>query len=234
MRNVPRNILLAKELLNSFKPKIELLLILIEVILSVSIIIFDVFIPTLLILGIAFFSLFIHKQRPSIWGLKKTTDFKNMILHILISVIIWTILHLAVTMPLLNHLTGSRQDLSMFENLKGNTQDLIVFIFFTWTLAAFGEEIVYRGFLQHKLSSLVNRYRLGQILSILTVSILFGLAHREQGMIGVVLTTMDSLFFSFLKHKYNNNLWAAIFAHGLSNSIGLIAFYFWGPIYGLW
>ena len=157
-----------------------------------------------------------------------------MILQILIFVIIWTILHLALTMPLLNHLTGSRQDLSMFENLKGNTQDMLVFIFFTWTLAAFGEEIVYRGFLQHQIAYLIKKYRYGQILSILAVSILFGIAHREQGIIGVVLTTMDSMFFSFLKHKYNNNLWAAIFAHGLSNSIGLITFYFWGPIYGLW
>jgi hypothetical protein len=65
-------------------------------------------------------------------------------------------------------------------------------------------------------------------------SILFGLAHTEQGLIGVTITTLDAVFVSWLKYRYGNNLWASILAHGLSNTIGLITFYFTGPIYGFW
>ncbi len=47
--------------------------------------------------------------------------------------------------PLFDWLTGSTQDLSQFENLPGNAAFLIVMLLLNWTLAAFGEEIVYRG-----------------------------------------------------------------------------------------
>jgi uncharacterized protein len=42
------------------------------------------------------------------------------------------------------------------------------------------------------------------------------------------------VFFSWLKLKFDGNLWAAILAHGFYNSIGVIVFFFTGPIYGLW
>jgi hypothetical protein len=29
-------------------------------------------------------------------------------------------------------------------------------------------------------------------------------------------------------------LWAAVLAHGFNNTIGLVTFFFVGPIYGLW
>jgi membrane protease YdiL (CAAX protease family) len=65
-------------------------------------------------------------------------------------------------------------------------------------------------------------------------SLLFGLAHTEQGTIGVILTFLDAIFFSLIKMHYDNNLWAAIIAHGASNTIGLVGFFFLGPMYGLW
>jgi hypothetical protein len=49
-----------------------------------------------------------------------------------------------------------------------------------------------------------------------------------------VVTTIDALFFSWLKQKFGGNLWAAILAHGFYNTIGVLVFYFTGPIYGLW
>ena len=64
-------------------------------------------------------------------------------------------------------------------------------------------------------------------------SLLFGLAHTEQGISGVVLTFLDALFFSFLRWPFRN-LWAAVLGHGFNNTIGLIRFFFVGPIYALW
>jgi len=134
----------------------------------------------------------------------------------------------------LNHLTGATQDLSDFENLKGNVGQLALLLVLSWTLAGFGEELVYRGYLQARLTDFLGLGRNGVILAVAASSVLFGLAHREQGLIGVVVTTMDAVFFSALKWRYGNNLWAAVLAHALSNTIGLVAFFFLGPIFGFW
>jgi len=71
------------------------------------------------------------------------------------------------------------------------------------------------------------------VAAVLVSSLLFALIHTEQGLIGVALTFLDALLFSVLRLSYRT-LWASVLAHGLNNSIGLIAFFFVGPIYGLW
>ncbi|HML26271.1 MAG TPA: CPBP family intramembrane metalloprotease, partial [Methanomethylovorans sp.] len=194
----------------------------------------DLFIPTIIILGIIAVSLLIRKEKLQTLGFRKNISWLNMMMTILLLVVIWTLLHLSVFMPVLNHLTGTTQDLSAFENLKGNFNQLLFFLVLTWTLAAFGEEIVYRGYLQKRILDLFGDTRTGIILAVGISSLLFGLAHTEQGTIGVILTFLDAIFFSLIKIHYDNNLWAAIFAHGTSNTIGLVGFFVFGPVYGLW
>ena len=206
----------------------------IEIILAAVVIILDLFIPTIIILGMIVISLLIRRENMTALGFKKSKNALQMIGMVLFSVIIWQLIQIGLTMPILNHLTGTTQDLSAFADLKGNLSQLSLYLILTWTLAAFGEEMVYRGYLQKRLRAVFGENTIGLILTIGISSLLFGVAHTEQGIIGVVVTTLDALFFSWLKMKYENNLWAAILAHGFSNSIGLIVFYFTGPIYGLW
>jgi membrane protease YdiL (CAAX protease family) len=193
----------------------------------------DLFIPTIIILGIMVISLLIRKEKISSLGFKKTENALKMAMNVLLLVIVWTFLQLALFMPVLNHLTGTTQDLSAFENLKGNMGNLLFFLILTWTLAAFGEEIVYRGYLQKRIYDMFENPRAAIFSGIAVSSLLFGLAHTEQGLIGVTVTTLDAIFFSLLKLKYDN-IWAPVLAHGFSNTIGLTAFFFVGPIYGLW
>ena len=206
----------------------------VELLIAGTLIVLDLFIPTIIILGIIAVSLLIRKEKLQTLGFRKNSSWLNMMMTILVLVIIWTLLHLSVFMPVLNHLTGTTQDLSAFENLKGNFNQLLFFLVLTWTLAAFGEEIVYRGYLQKRILDLLGDTRTGIILAVGISSLLFGLAHTEQGTIGVILTFLDAIFFSLIKIHYDNNLWAAIFAHGTSNTIGLVGFFVFGPVYGLW
>jgi hypothetical protein len=60
-------------------------------------------------------------------------------------VVAWQLLQQGLVMPIRNHLTGTTQDLSQFADLQGNLGRLAGFLLLTWTLAAFGEEFVYRG-----------------------------------------------------------------------------------------
>ncbi len=134
----------------------------------------------------------------------------------------------------MNRLTGTVIDTSAYATLKGNIGQLAVLLAFSWTLAALGEEIAFRGYIQKLLTSLFGINLPGVWLNVILSSLLFGLLHTEQGIIGVVIATLGGLVFSWLKYKYDNNLWAAILGHGFYNSIGVIVFFFTGPITGLW
>lgn len=206
----------------------------IEMIIAALVIVLDLFIPTIVILGMIVISLLIRRDKIATLGFQKNENALRMAGTIFLLVVGWQLLQLSLLMPILNHLTGTTQDLSAFASLKGNLGSLLMFLGLSWTLAAFGEEVVYRGYLQKRLCDIFGSNVTGLVVAVGISSILFGIAHTEQGIIGVVITTLDALFFSWLKLRYQNNLWAAILAHGFSNTIGLVAFFFTGPIYGLW
>jgi membrane protease YdiL (CAAX protease family) len=206
----------------------------VELVIATTVILLDLFIPTLVILAICAISLLARGDGFKALGFKKVERPFRMITIILVLVIVWTLLQLSAIMPVLNHLTGATQDLSTFESLQGNLSALLFFLLATWTLAALGEEIVYRGYLQIRIYDLVGNTKVGIILAIGFSSVLFGIAHLEQGVIGVAVTGLDAVFFSAVKLKFDGNLWAAVLAHGLSNTVGLVAFFFIGPVYGFW
>lgn len=203
-----------------------------EVMLVIFIIYFDIFIPTLVVIPIMIGFMFIHKENFKLIGFNKFDNYK-VILEIFILTIIWTGVNFCIIMPILNHISGSVRDIKAYESIKGNVINLLFFLVVSWLLAAVGEEIVYRGLIQNRIRSLFTNDKIGILLAVTISTILFGLAHREQGTVGIVITITDSLFFNFIRYKYKN-LWGAVLAHGFLNSIGLITFYFTGPIYGLW
>jgi hypothetical protein len=138
-----------------------------------------------------------------------------------------------VVMPIMNRLTGTTIDYGDSADLRGNLWQLLLLLVLTWTLAASGKEIVHRGYLQVRLTDLLGSQLPRVLLTVGISSLLFGLAHTEQGLVGVVVATIDALFFSSLKLRYNN-LWAAVLAHGFCSSVGITVFYVAGPITGLW
>lgn len=206
----------------------------VEIAIAALVIIFDLLIPTVVVLAIIALSLFFFKDTISSLGFKKPNKAHRMIIIVLLLALVWTIVQFSITLPLLNHLTGTAQNLSAYENLKGNIVNLLFLLFLTWTIAAFGEEIVYRGFLQHKIRHVVGNSFFAVALAVGISSGLFGLAHSEQGIVGIAVTFVDAVFFSIVKIKFSDNIWASILGHGFNNSIGLVTFFFVGPLYGLW
>ncbi len=53
-------------------------------------------------------------------------------------------------------------------------------------MAAFGEEMIYRGYLMNRAADLLNRARMAWTVSVITVQIVFGFAHSYQGWTGVI------------------------------------------------
>lgn len=131
-------------------------------------------------------------------------------------------LELFVTQPLLVRLTGEPPDLSDFKILIGNTKYLLLGLGLTWTLAAFGEEMVYRGWLMNRAAQLFGDGRTAWIASLASISLLFGFAHGYQGVTGVTENALNGLWLGLIYLAAGRNLMAPIIAHGITDSIDLL------------
>jgi len=177
-------------------------------------VILDFFIPTLIILLLVAISLAVRKESPSTLGFHRSPGAAQMAATVLGLTALWDLFQIGLTMPILNRVTGDRQDLSQFAGLQGNLGSLLIFLALSWTVAAMGEEIVYRGYLPVRTTDICGINTVGILTGVAFSSVLFGLAHTEQGTIGVVVTFLDALFYSFLRWHFKN-LWAAVLGHGI-------------------
>ena len=64
-------------------------------------------------------------------------------------------------------------------------------------------------------------------VSLAFVSVLFGVGHLYQGVSGILVNTAAGLVYGAVYLRAGRNLWAAIIAHGVYDTVGL-AFLFWG------
>jgi len=204
-----------------------------ELLAAIAIVLGDVFVPTIVLLSLAVGSLLVRRERLASLGFHRVATPARMAGQVLAITVGWTLLQLALVIPVLEHLTGTRQDVDQFAAVEGDLPLLLSLLVLSWTLAAVGEELAFRGYVFTRVRELLPDRREATVAAVLVSSLLFALIHTEQGLIGVALTFLDALLFSVLRLSYRT-LWASVLAHGLNNSIGLIAFFFVGPIYGLW
>ena len=139
-------------------------------------------------------------------------------------------LELFVTQPLLVHLTGKYPDLTELGQARGNFNMLLLLLAATWSLAAFGEELVWRGYILNRVSDLVGRSSVGIALALTIVSVAFGLAHADQGLTGVVENIIDGALLGLLYLLAGRNLWLPIVAHGMTDTVDSLLLYLgWYP-----
>lgn len=118
-----------------------------------------------------------------------------------------------------------RPDLSDFQPLVGNLQASLGMLALVWVLAAFGEEMAYRGYVVERAAALGRHSPTAYHTAVAAVSVLFGLGHFYQGPAGVLGSSVSGLLFGGLYLAGGRNLWLPILAHGFSDSIGLALIY---------
>jgi membrane protease YdiL (CAAX protease family) len=133
---------------------------------------------------------------------------------------------LLITQPLLARLTGKQPDLADFRILTGNIKWTLIALALTWTLAAFGEESVWRGYLMNRVAGLGNRTRLAWIVSLLVVNAVFGLAHSNQGVTGIIEEGIAGVLLGLMYLGTGRNLAVPIVAHGVQDTIDMILIFF--------
>lgn len=95
-----------------------------------------------------------------------------------------------------------------------------------WTLAALGEEMVFRGYLIRRMEDLLGSTRAGLSGAVVVSSTLFGLGHAYQGWAGVIATGTIGVMLALLYIVSTRNLWVVILCHALVNTAALTAIHF--------
>ena len=186
--------------------------------------------PFLFLLG--WLSLWLRGSGWRAVGLKRPARWRHTLLLGIAVGVVYQFFSLYALEPLIVLLTGKTIDLSQFVPIKGNVFLLLLFLAIVWTLAAFGEEFVNRGYLMNRVAELGGESGAAWMASLVVVSILFGVAHLYQGVSGVVTNIAAGLVYGALYLWSGRNLWAPIIAHGVFDTVAL-ALIFWGKYPGL-
>jgi uncharacterized protein len=205
----------------------------VEVVLACTALVLDLLVPSLLLIGLALLSLMIRRCGFGSLGFHRLRHPVDLVMKMFGFAVVWSLFQLAVTMPIASHLSGHKTDLSDFADLQGNVGMLLGLLALSWTVAALGEELAFRGYLQTRIRDLFGSTKAGLILAVLISSVLFGRIHSEQGAIGVLIISLDALAFSVVRYRFKT-VWASVLTHGFNNTIGFITFFLVGPVYGFW
>jgi uncharacterized protein len=176
--------------------------------------------PYLLALG--WLSMRLRGQRWRDIGLSFPPNCRRLLLIGIAAGIVMELLELFATQPLLVALTGKYPDLSDFHDLIGNVRLLLLLVAGSWTIAAVGEELVWRGYVLNRVADLLGRRRLGWTMSIGIVSIVFGLAHSYQDWTGIIENSIDGALLALLYIACCRNLIAPIVAHGVTDTLDFL------------
>jgi membrane protease YdiL (CAAX protease family) len=107
-------------------------------------------------------------------------------------------LELFCTQPFLAGLFYEMPDISAFGRVQGNVKWLAVSLALTWTVFAFGEELVFRGYLMNRIAGLFSSPRAGWGIALVLGSLVFGLAHFQQGPTGIAENCLDGMLLGAL------------------------------------
>ena len=128
----------------------------------------------------------------------------------------------AVVMPLL----GADPINHAYQYVVGNPAALPGILYAAVIGAAFGEEIVFRGYFFERLGKLLGTGTAARVAIVLLTSGLFGLAHFfNQGLPGVLQGTITGLVFGAV-FAATGRIWTLIFAHAAFN-LTAIAIIYW-------
>ena len=176
--------------------------------------------PFLLLLG--WLSLWLRKISWRGVGLKLYRSWKTSIVLGVAAGVLLELIELFITQPILVKWLGKQPDLDVFRALHGNLKWTALAVVGAWTLAAFGEEMVYRGYLMNRVADLFNRTRRAWIISLIVVHVGFGLAHAYQGWTGVIDEGLMGLLLGIIYLRTGRNLSVPIIAHGIGDTIDFL------------
>jgi hypothetical protein len=107
-----------------------------------------------------------------------------------------------------------------------------IFVALKWLLIvwgfAFGEEVGYRGYLVTRSADVGGRSNPAYWAGVVLVSALFGYGHYYKGPSGIIDSGVAGFILGSAYILSGRNLWVCILAHGLIDTVAVVAAYFGG------
>ncbi|WP_405566950.1 CPBP family intramembrane glutamic endopeptidase [Polaribacter sp. Asnod6-C07] len=174
-------------------------------------------------LGIVFLLLKGSKFDWSKFGIGQKITKKTILKSVLFASILFSIFTFLID-PILINWFGN-YDLSSINDIRGDFLGYSILLLIVWVFAAFGEELLFRGYYMKGIARLLGNNNKAWIFSSFITSLYFGISHAYQGLIGVVSVFLWSFAISLLFNKNRNNLLLLVLIHGIYDTIGVTFIY---------
>ncbi|MEP0986966.1 CPBP family intramembrane glutamic endopeptidase [Ekhidna sp.] len=128
--------------------------------------------------------------------------------------------------PGMTKLTGVPIDYSSFDQLEGNLQACLIALLVVWATAAFGEEIIFRGYFMRQLVKFFGESKVSILINIVLLGCFFGFMHGYQGITGQLVAGFVGALLAMIFYMRKYDLWFIIAVHGFFDTIALVCIYF--------
>lgn len=129
-----------------------------------------------------------------------------------------------VLLSYLQGIYGVPESTGRFDYLEGNLVALVFSVVaIAWVAAAFGEEVLMRGFALPRLALLMGNSSPAWLLAVVAQAAVFGLLHH--GTAGMIVSAVIGLGYGLIFWLGMRNLWPLIIAHAIPDTISLIGMY---------
>lgn len=146
-------------------------------------------------------------------GLLRKTGWRRVALFGLVAGVVLLLFVKVLLTPAIEHFTGVRRDLHMFDHLRGNLHALLTLLPVVWVSAGFCEEIVFRGIVLGRLRMALGGTKWATAAAFIVSCIVFGLAHGYQGLTGWILTGIIGGLLAMVYILSGYRLWYGVALH---------------------
>lgn len=157
---------------------------------------------------------------------RKRFNLKNLLVFAPLTAFGLFVFYVFVMVPGIEMLTGVPIDYSSMSQVRGDFPTAILWLVIVWITAAFGEEIIFRGFFMRQFVKFFGDGKLSIVINILLFSSFFGYMHVQQGITGQIVAGSTGALLALIFYLRKYDLWFNIMVHGFFNTLGILSFYF--------
>lgn len=122
--------------------------------------------------------------------------------------------------------SGPATDYAAFSPIEHHLGEYLFWLLpASWGSAAFGEEMLFRGFLLNMLDRAMGGGRWATAAAVAVQAVLFGSLHLYQGVSGATVATALGVGLGLVWWASGRNLWAGIVIHGVLDSSAMTVIY---------
>ena len=177
----------------------------------------------LIVSAIAILSMRLHAGRWdwSMLGFHRPPSWRRIVALALAAAALRLLLGSFVVEPFGEAVWGASKLPEGANDIAGSVTNGLLALALVWTFAAFGEEIVYRGYLLERGAQTLGGAPAAYWVAAVASAVLFGYGHYYKGMTGVLDSGVAGLILAGAYLLSGRNLWTCVLAHGFIDTFGV-------------